>query len=245
MSSSLDFEKEPFLEGPERTAPPFLNRPTTPRTALFWTILLLLTLVPLSLLILHATPTQIQTSLDQTTTYNASHLRPIGCGTTPASASAANCTFDIMNFGYTPNECFYPDLAASALPSPPLAWYTHRSNTTNNTSSTSRSISLNGPLAQDIHALQNHTGIWTEHTYHVQHCIYAFKVLHHAALQRAQGRGQGLVPMGFASWGHTLHCEEVLGDRRWDRDSRVVSAQIFRLEVECVGVGEEVRYDGD
>ncbi|KAK3081325.1 hypothetical protein LTS18_007938 [Coniosporium uncinatum] len=238
MSSASTLGKESFLEDTERTAPPAPKRPTTPHTASLWALLLVLTLITLTLLILHTTPNHAPPSPPQITPYNASLLRPTGCGTTPASASSTNCTFDIMNFGYTPNECFYPSLAASALPSPPLAWWTHRNNATG---------SVSGPLSQTTSALQNHSGIWTEHTYHVQHCIYAFKVLHHAALERAQGKGSGLVPEGFASWGHTLHCEEVLGDRRWDRDSRVVSAQIFRLEVRCVGVGEEeeVKYGGD
>jgi len=240
--SSSSHEKLPFLEEDERdeggpSEHGRTRRNTHHNAAILWVILLLLlAFIPILLLILY-TKTLHSPPSPHHTPYNGTLFRPHGCGATPSSAASQNCTFDIMNFGFTPNECHYPSLAAASLPNPPLAWWAHRSNTTT-------PPALSGPLAQSADVLANLTGIWTEHTYHVVHCIYGFKVLHHAALLQQQG-GEGLVPAGFASWGHTLHCEEVLGDRRWDRNSRQISAQIFSLETRCVRLGEAVEYGGD
>lgn len=134
------------------------------------------------------------------------------CGTTPEYAAKAGCIFDLMNYGWTPPACYDHELSNSSISRGPWKWfYDH-----NGTESISEEVISRG---QVVH-------VWTEHHFHLTHCLYAFKTIHKASLT-----GQ-LVPKEFFGWNHTLHCENMLS--KTGKDPKKISTKVTMLFNPCV-----------
>lgn len=84
--------------------------------------------------------------------------------------------------------------------------------------------------------------MWTEHHYHVVHCLYAWERLHRAALAREgvfwgeEGNGEGrgvLVPGEMGNLNHTMHCVGLLGEGSMT-ERRKVNAVAYLVFDSCV-----------
>ncbi|KAF2434839.1 hypothetical protein EJ08DRAFT_581362 [Tothia fuscella] len=114
------------------------------------------------------------------------------CGSTPAEARALGCKFDIMSFAWTPSQCYDHDFSQKFLKEQgPWIFYLDHNAT--------------HPLAFDT--LSNYEIVWTEHSYHVVHCLYAWERIHQAYLKEDR-----LLPKEMGSINHTEHCIGLLED---------------------------------
>ncbi|KAH0555745.1 hypothetical protein GP486_006308 [Trichoglossum hirsutum] len=119
----------------------------------------------------------------------------LDCGKTPAEAKAKGCVFDIMNYAWTPPACYEKDLADEALLRGPWPWFLDRNATL--------------PLPQDPAVLGDEPLVWTTYDYHAEHCLYAAKLVHRAALRGAGG----FLLQEVEEWGHTEHCHGIVAHR--------------------------------
>jgi hypothetical protein len=119
------------------------------------------------------------------------------CGSTPAEAKANGCFFDRITYGWTPPECFYAELEETVYQEAMRKGASWRwwldSNYTQE-------------IPQDWEDLSFQAQVWGENRYHVTHCLYAWRVLHQAAMNG------GLVYGFIGNYGHTTHCAGLLED---------------------------------
>lgn len=136
------------------------------------------------------------------------------CGSTPAEARALGCKFDIMSFAWTPQACYDPILSQSFLSTQgPWTFY----------------LDHNATIPLAFESLGDHNVIWTEHHYHIVHCLYAWERIHRAGLSETPM----LLPAEIGNINHTMHCvgllEEVEGAPR-----RTVNAIAYLVFDGCV-----------
>ncbi|KAH7139074.1 hypothetical protein B0J11DRAFT_516017 [Dendryphion nanum] len=117
-------------------------------------------------------------------------LKTPGCGTNPEEAKSLGCIFDPMNWHWTRPECFYEKGSEYAQAKGPWTYY-RDSNFTEQL------------VLPDAHAMSTVRVMYTEHSWHLQHCVYALKSLHRAAMM------DKWIPEEAASWPHSLHCMKV------------------------------------
>lgn len=141
-----------------------------------------------------------------------------GCGETPAEAEAAGCIFDLMNYGWTPPACYDRELSTLSLDSGPWKWYYDHNATQ--------------PIDQDVIQRGQEMHVWTEHHFHMAHCLYAFKVIHKATIT-AQ-----LVPKELIGWNHTKHCDELLLGKT-DLDVKKITTKVRMIFNPCARLGDE------
>lgn len=130
-------------------------------------------------------------SLDPATRGGVEDVTP-GCGNNPTEAKKNGCIFDVMNYAWTPPQCYDKVASEEALSRGPWKWYLDKNAT------------IPVPGGQDLERLAFETEVWTEHSYHVAHCLYALKLVHRGAMS-----GQ-LLLKEVGSWNHTLHCDDLL-----------------------------------
>jgi hypothetical protein len=119
-------------------------------------------------------------------------LQHMHCGSTPAEARALGCKFDVMSFAWTPPSCYDHAFSQKFLSEQgPWIFYLDHNATQ--------------PLAFD--SLSNYDIVWTEHSYHVVHCLYAWERIHQAYLKQDL-----LLPQEMGSINHTEHCIGLLED---------------------------------
>jgi hypothetical protein len=117
-------------------------------------------------------------------------LKTAGCGNSPEEAKALGCIFDPMNWHWTRRECFYEEGSEYAQAKGPWTYY--------------RDANFTEELdLPDAHAMSTQRLMYTEHSWHLQHCVYALKSLHRAAML------DKWIPEEAASWPHSLHCMNV------------------------------------
>lgn len=117
-------------------------------------------------------------------------LKTPGCGNSPKEAKALGCIFDPMNWHWTRPECFYKEGSEYAQAKGPWTYY--------------RDANYTDQLfLPDAHAMSTVRIMYTEHSWHLQHCVYALKSLHRAAMM------DKWIPEEAASWPHSLHCMKV------------------------------------
>jgi hypothetical protein len=139
------------------------------------------------------------------------------CGTTPEEASAAGCIFDLMNYSWTHPSCYDASLSLSSLSSGPWHWY-HDHNATQ-------------PISQEVVQKGQEIHIWTEHHFHMAHCLYAFKLIHKSAIT-----GQSVL-RELIKWSHTMHCEKLLG--KSGADGKKVNTKVTMIFQSCGRIGDE------
>lgn len=113
-----------------------------------------------------------------------------GCGNSPQEAKALGCIFDPMNWHWTRPECFYKEGSERSQAKGPWKYY-------RDTNFTELMV------LPDKEAMSTERLMFTEHSWHVQHCVYALESMHRAALLGTW------IPEEAASWPHTLHCMTV------------------------------------
>lgn len=113
-----------------------------------------------------------------------------GCGNSPAEAKALGCIFDPMNWHWTRPECFYKEGSEHSQANGPWSYYRDANFTEQ-------------MFLPDEEAMSTERLMYTEHSWHVQHCVYALESLHRAAMM------DKWIPEEAASWPHTLHCMAV------------------------------------
>ncbi|KAH3985010.1 hypothetical protein HBI24_128330 [Parastagonospora nodorum] len=119
------------------------------------------------------------------------------CGPTPAEAKAQGCVFNPINFSWLPPDCYDKELFDEMLEEEmkragPWKWYL--------------APNFTQEIPQDWEDLSTHTHVWTEHRYHVLHCLGTWRTLHRSVMEG----GLGLVP-SFIEYGHTMHCAQFIG----------------------------------
>lgn len=136
-----------------------------------------------------------------------------GCGNNPSEAKANGCIFDVMNYAWTRPECYDEGASKEALSRGPWKWYLDANATQ--------------PLeGQDLERLAFETEVWTEHSYHVAHCLYSLKLVHRAGMS-----GQWMLKE-VGSWNHTLHCDDLL--MKTGTEGALVNTWVRTLYQPCV-----------
>jgi hypothetical protein len=137
-----------------------------------------------------AFPGQTTASLSQNTSIGNVVLR--GCGSTAAEAKERGCVFDLMNFGWTPAECYNEQLAQESLQNGPWKFFYDEAAT--------KPI----PGNQDTELLSVTETVWSSLEFHVAHCVYTWKQMHQSV---TVGRP---LPDALLSFHHTSHCSDLI-----------------------------------
>lgn len=138
------------------------------------------------------------------------------CGSTPDEAISRGCVFDLMNYAWTPPECYSSQLLneSLALYFEPWKWYSSRSRTPDT------------EVLQDSEVLSRMETVYGDHAYHVAHCLYMWRTLQWALfgnLTKLQHH--------YATFEHQGHCIELLS-REQRNDAK--HATIHLEYVKCV-----------
>ncbi|KIW09344.1 uncharacterized protein PV09_00245 [Verruconis gallopava] len=117
----------------------------------------------------------------------------VSCGSSPAEAKAMGCIFDVMSFAWTPPQCYDHETSQMYLNrNGPWIFY----------------LDHNATQPLEFDTLSEHEVVWTEHSYHIVHCLYAWERGH-----MAMNKGKGtLIPSELGSIDHTRHCVDLLDD---------------------------------
>lgn len=117
----------------------------------------------------------------------------LSCGASPAEARSLGCVFDIMSFAWTPAPCYdHATSKAYLARNGPWVFY----------------LDHNATQPLPFEELENYEIVWTEHSYHIVHCLYAWE-RGHMAMDVGQGT---LLPSEMGSIDHTRHCVDLLDD---------------------------------
>ncbi|KAH6675053.1 hypothetical protein B0J14DRAFT_27465 [Halenospora varia] len=143
------------------------------------------------------------------------------CGTTPAEAKAQGCIFDRINYGWTPPACLDTELEDSTYREAmkrggEWRWYLD-SNTTQE-------------IPQDWEDLSKQTHVWTEHRYHVLHCLYTWKILHRAAMR------DSVIYAFVGNYGHTTHCSDMLLDEATRSGEHAKGVNVMMVFTGCMAL---------
>lgn len=153
------------------------------------------------------------TVLDQRSTY-PSDIFTHHCGTTAEEAIALGCKFDVLNYSWQPPECFdeeiYNRYWEKSQEHGPLKWYAD-SNFTKQ-------------LPQELELLMHTPYVWSEHRFHVVHCMYAWELMHHALTLNKP------VVEFISLFNHTAHC----ADTALDEGFKVQDTSIMASHNRCV-----------
>jgi hypothetical protein len=117
----------------------------------------------------------------------------VACGSSPAEAKAMGCVFDVMSFAWTPPQCYDHATSQQYLDrNGPWIFY----------------LDHNATQPLEFEDLSDHEIVWTEHSYHIVHCLYAWERGH-----MAMNMGKGtMIPGEMGSINHTRHCVDLLDD---------------------------------
>jgi hypothetical protein len=100
----------------------------------------------------------------------AGALQHMHCGSTPQEARALGCIFDVMSFAWTPPACYDGALSQQIQDKTgPWVFYLDHNAT--------MPIGTYDQLTSEL-------VVWTEHSYHVSHCNYAWERIHRAYLDQ-------------------------------------------------------------
>ncbi|RDI76968.1 hypothetical protein Vi05172_g13054 [Venturia inaequalis] len=205
--ASIHGEDEAFLEKEASTKSPQPRtwRHTYCNTSTISILISLITTTAFVLVLLITTNGHPVRILKQSNLYTSPSLQAapsnptaaetLHCGTTPTEARALGCKFDIMSFAWTPPSCYDHARSVSFLAKHgPWTFYQDH----------------NATIPLPVDELSNHEIVWTEHGYHVVHCLYAWERLHRASLSISET--PMLVPGEMGNLNHTMHCVGLLGE---------------------------------
>ena len=118
-------------------------------------------------------------------------VKTAGCGNSPEGAKALGCIFDPMSWHWTREECLYKEGSEYSQAKGPWSYY--------------RDANHTEPLhLPDAKSMSTERLVYSEYSWHVEHCVYVMKALHRAAMV------DKWIPEETASWPHTLHCMKVI-----------------------------------
>lgn len=128
-----------------------------------------------------------------------------GCGGSPEEASEAGCTFDLMTFTWTQPACVDEELTAEFLQLREWSWWTDADGAEE--------------VPQDEVALGRHEGLFVSWEYQLEQCVYLWKKMQRAVLNKAPLDSYTL------DASHTAQCAEMLLDREAPaEDTRTIVA---------------------
>jgi hypothetical protein len=156
--------------------------------------------------------------------YNSGGLVIPKCGPTPAEAKSQGCVFNPINFSWLPPACYDKELFDEILEEEmkragPWKWYL--------------APNFTQEISQDWEELSTHTHVWTEHRYHVLHCLGTWRTLHRSVMKG----GLGLVP-SFIEYGHTMHCAQFIGEAAVTDKKRPRQETVVMLFNGCARPGD-------
>jgi hypothetical protein len=130
------------------------------------------------------------------------------CGSTSEEAIALGCKFDVLNYAWQPPECFDEDVFnrywEKSQEHGPLKWYADSTFTTE--------------LPQDIELLMHTPRVWSEHRFHILHCMYAWELIHHAVTLKKP------VVEFISHYNHTMHCADTAMTENWTENDTSIKA---------------------
>jgi hypothetical protein len=153
----------------------------------------------------------------------AMEIQNMHCGSTPAEARALGCIFDVMSFAWTPPACYDHSFSQAFLAkNGPWIFY----------------LDHNATMPLPFDELSDYEIVWTEHSYHVVHCLYAWERIHQAYLGPTayeDASKRKLLPKEMGSINHTEHCIGLVEDvAKKGVDGKVVNAIAYLVYDGCV-----------
>lgn len=117
------------------------------------------------------------------------------CGSTAAEARQRGCKFDIISFGWFPEQCYDAELSDAFDGITTWEWFQDPNKTQ--------------PLSHEQIMTGEFTGLYVNWEYHVRHCTAMWKKMHRAIL----GKGKAAIDSYIGELPHTEHCSHMLLDR--------------------------------
>ncbi|KAL9109186.1 MAG: hypothetical protein Q9227_006111 [Pyrenula ochraceoflavens] len=157
--------------------------------------------------------------------FAADRKAKLDCGSTPSTARAAGCVFDILSFGWLPPACVDSELTAAFLAARDWKWFTSFHGPDDNSHThTAGDVALT-PITTETMLTGEHDA-WVPWELQAVHCTFLWRKMHRAML-----RGWPLEE-GVASYNHTLDCQEMLWRGHW-LGNDVVNTRIIRGYPRC------------
>jgi len=146
--------------------------------------------------------------------YGLDHSSMPSCGSSPAEAKALGCHFDIMMLAWQPPLCYDDDLLAETFPTGRWQFY-HDKNFTQ-------------PIDEEIvRAGTTVHPLFSSPDFHYEHCSYVWKK------QMRAYAGKRLIDTKAFSYGHTVHCADLLAPRL---PYAIPYTQVNTSYLSCVGL---------
>lgn len=114
------------------------------------------------------------------------------CGNSSEEARAKGCIFDVMSILWVTPECYDAELAEEFKTHWDHEWWAHRK------------ADPQDQVPYDVVAQGEWKYLWVEWEYHQLHCTFMWRKMHRAILNHWPMEDR------LMSWGHTLHCEDML-----------------------------------
>ena len=142
------------------------------------------------------------------------------CGSSPSTARARNCSFDIMSFSWLPAPCYDGALTDEFLSRSDWSWwrYADQMNEERET------------VPQSVVGIGEHDSLFVVWEYHLQHCLFMWQKLH-----RALSPDGGYVDTYISNLNHTMHCQKMLMLRGVELSE--VNTMIRIKYPDCVRIG--------
>ena len=137
------------------------------------------------------------------------------CGSTPAEARAAGCLFDPNSFLWSHPRCYNAELVEEFLAARNWTWYADPT--------------LERVLSLDEVKTGEFDLVVVNMEYHVQHCLFMFKMMHRQALGPL---GKMAVDSYLSSYNHTSHCAHIAGEQR-DVPGNIMNTKIHLKYPDC------------
>lgn len=114
------------------------------------------------------------------------------CGASWQEARALGCHFDVMASRWYSDECFDGGVLETMLAEPQvnITWYADREHT----AVVPREKVLAGEFEK----------VYPDGMYHIQHCLYLWRRLHHAVVKNKP------IDEDLLAYGHTMHCTRMI-----------------------------------
>ena len=136
------------------------------------------------------------------------------CGSTADEAIALGCKFDVINYSWQPPECFDEDIHNR---------YWRKSQEEGQLKLYADS-NFTMELPQDLELLMRTPKVWSEHRFHIVHCMYTWELMHHALTLNKP------VVEFVSLFNHTMHCT----DTALEEDHKVQDTIIQASHNRCV-----------
>lgn len=112
------------------------------------------------------------------------------CGASAAEARALGCQFDVMMSGWTPSECFNPEMMEEYMRAGAWRWYSD--------------TNFTQEIALETVRQGKHGNIYTGPSFHFKHCIFIWAKQHWALTEQKPLDGDSYSHI------HTQHCIDMV-----------------------------------